>query len=437
MALLLSGILFFTPRDHFWQLIGLYAGAFFVYFYLIWPDLFSDGQGNRIPHWQVAALLLRLLALFALPALSDDYFRFVWDGRLLAQGINPFLELPTAYMENPERAAGMGLSAQLFEGMNSPRYYTVYPPVLQAVFYLSARLAPESVYGAVLVMKATVFLAEAGTLWLMRRLLEKAKLAPGLAALYALNPFVIVELCGNLHFEALMIFFLLLTVWLLVQGKWLLAALPFALAISSKLLPVMLLPLLLRRLGFFRTAWFSGLAMGTTALLFLPFYSPDALAHLFESVRLYYQSFEFNASLYYLIRWLGYQVKGYNIIQTAGIYLAVAKVVGILLIALLEPRPTLQNLPRSMMWAFALYFSLASIVHPWYITTLLALAAFTRYRFALVWTLLLPLSYFTYRSTAYEENLLLIAGVYLLVYGVMAYEWMRGYQNKQPASSAD
>lgn len=434
-AILLSGILYATPREHFGQLILLYIGAFGVFLYQVWPILFeqkSEEKASSIVYWMWAALGLRLIALFAIPALSDDYFRFVWDGRLLAQGINPFLELPSSYMENPDQAAAIGLTPYLFEQMNSQQYFTIYPSVLQAVFYVAAKLFPDQVYGAVWIMKVCIFLAEAGSLVLIVRLLRHWDMASDRAVLYALNPFIIVELTGNLHFEAIMIFFLLLSIWLLVKGKWIYATIPFALAISSKLLPVMLLPLLLRRIGFWKTTFFSGITLVISALLFLPLYSPEALAHLLESVRLYYESFEFNASIYYVIRWLGYVFIGFNIIGVAGKCLAVAKVLGILLIVWREPQPSLRNLPRAMLWTFALYFSLASIVHPWYITTLLALGLFTHYRFPVLWTLLLPLSYFAYRTDAYEESLLLVGISYLLVYGAMLYEW-RGFQLKQPA----
>jgi hypothetical protein len=47
-----------------------------------------------------AALLFRLLLLFAVPALSDDFYRFLWDGRLSLEGINPFLYTPRQLIQS-------------------------------------------------------------------------------------------------------------------------------------------------------------------------------------------------------------------------------------------------------------------------------------------------------------------------------------------------
>ena len=91
-------LLYATPRTEFWQLWLLFTALFVVYF-VIWSS-FSKGAdriGKHTPLWRlmwVAALSFRLIAFFALPELSDDYFRFIWDGRLLVNGINPFLQLP-------------------------------------------------------------------------------------------------------------------------------------------------------------------------------------------------------------------------------------------------------------------------------------------------------------------------------------------------------
>ena len=407
-GLLYIGLLYFTPRPAFFQLTGLYLLLFAFY---IWVVKSIDSQQFIIS----AAVVFRLIALFALPVLSDDYFRFIWDGRLLSHGVNPFSQLPSAYMEDPASALSLGLNSELFNGLNSPEYFTIYPPVLQGIFFTAASLFPNSMIESVWVMKIFVFLAEIGSIFFIGKLLKHFHLPEHFLAIYALNPLVIIELTGNLHFEAMMIFFLLWSVWLFVKEKWLWSTIPFALAVGSKLLPVMLLPLLLRRLGWWRTMIYGGMVFIFTAVLFIPIFDLETFKNLFSSIELYFQKFEFNASLYYLVRWAGFQVTGYNIIQTAGKILALLTMIGIFVYALMEQKPDWKNLPGSMMWVFLFYFALASIVHPWYTIPMLALSVFTRFRWPMIWTLLIPLSYFTYRTTAYTENLWLVGLEYIIL----------------------
>ncbi|TAE51756.1 MAG: hypothetical protein EAZ89_09665, partial [Bacteroidetes bacterium] len=378
-AFLYAALLYATPRSDFFQLTGIYALLFTGYIWVAQgasPGL--SGKMLRIRQLLIPALLFRLLAMLALPQLSDDYFRFVWDGRLLAQGENPFLLTPEQWMAQPEAAARLGLEPSLFQGLNSPRYFTIYPPVLQFLFWLGAVLFPGNIYGHVLLMKVCVFAAECGSLWLILRLLQKLNLPPQRIALYAWNPLVVIELCGNLHFEALMVFFLLLAAWLLLrageqrgtqagrlyEGA---SALAFALAICSKLLPLMALPMLIRRIGLWPAVRYGLIAGLATLLMFLPLFDRETFLHLFSSVQLYFQKFEFNGSLYAIVRWWGYQERGYNIIEKAGKYLAAITAGGILLLALAERRPTVANwLPR-MLWVWMVYLAMASIVHPWYV----------------------------------------------------------------------
>jgi len=271
-------------------------------------------------------------------------------------------------------------------------------------------------------MKAWLVLAEIGSLFLLVKLLQQFDLPRHWVALYAFSPLVIVELSGNLHFEALMICFVLLSVWVLSRYSYWVASIPFALAIASKLLPLVFLPLLLRRLGWVKTILFSLLTGLWVLLLFVPLLDLETVAHLGESIGLYFQSFEFNASVYYLVRWWGYQAYGYNIIQSAGKTLAILVFLLIWVYVALENKPTTANLPQGMMWALFIYFSAASIVHPWYVCTLVALCSLTPYRFPLLWTALLPLTYFTYRTTAYTENLWLVGLEYLLLWVLLIWE---------------
>ena len=143
-----------VPRPAFGLLAGLLALAFGLYVWLL-------KTGLPLRQGLLAALLLRLLWLPALPALSDDYHRFRWDGLLLSQGQNPYrhrpdeLAGPDASREthNEKRATKNEQLQALYPRLNSPHYYSVYPPVDQAVFGLAAGLFPASERGFVVALR--------------------------------------------------------------------------------------------------------------------------------------------------------------------------------------------------------------------------------------------------------------------------------------------
>ncbi|WNJ16093.1 hypothetical protein [Pontibacter sp. G13] len=368
-------------------------------------------------------MLLRFLAMWALPQLSDDYFRFIWDGLLLSQGENPFALLPSEWMQQPDRAAELGLREALFEGMNSPDYFTIYPPVLQAIFGLAAWMFPSNTLAAVWVMKGFIFVAEGLSLLLLVRLLRIWNMPVNWIAIYALNPLIIIEFCGSLHFEALMILGLLMVLWMLAQGWSWGAILPFAFAVDVKLLPLMLLPVMVRYLGWLRAILFGLGVIGVSVVMFLPLFEWETFTHLGESVDLYFQSFEFNASLYYVVREVGYVWKGYNIIGIAGRILPIIVIAGIAILSLRREAKSLASLPVDWLAVFSLYFALASIVHPWYSGVLVALASLGRYLFPIIWTVLLPLTYAAYRTDQYAEELWLVFIEYAVVYSWAWLEW--------------
>ena len=414
-AAMYVAITWFTPREWFFQFLGLFICLSAGYLWMI-----PKRQNPQLI--LILGIFFRLIVFFALPNLSDDFYRFIWDGRLLSHGVNPFAQLPSEYMLNPDQALRLGLNTELYQGLNSPNYFTIYPPVLQGVFYLSSVLFPKSVLEAVWLMKLFVFLAEIGSMVLIAKLLRHFNYKSHLLGVYAFNPLVIIELTGNLHFEALMIFFLLWAVWLIVKKQWWWSVFPFALAVGSKLLPLIVLPLFLKRFGWQNTFLYGLIIILLLALMFIPVFDLNTFIHLGESIGLYFQKFEFNASIYYLIRWAGYQFTGYNIIYTSGKVLVLLTLVGIFVWAFREKEPDDKKLPTGIIWVFFIYFALASIVHPWYITILIAFCVFTPYRWPIVWTLVIPLSYYTYRTDAYTENLWLVAVEYLIVGGWILYE---------------
>ena len=79
-----------------------------------------------------------------------------------------------------------------------------------------------------------------------------------------------------------------------------------------------------------------------------------------------------------------------------------------------------------MLLLLTFYYFLATTIHPWYITTIVLLSVFTKYKFPLVWSFMVILSYSAYGNEAYKENFWLIAMEYLIVFGVFVWEvWFK------------
>ena len=398
--------------------------------------------------WLVSlAVVARLALLPVLPHLSDDLYRFVWDGRLLYQGYDPFAYLPSEIISGAGEVQAQGIDKNLYDQLNSPNYYTIYPPVNQGVFALAAWVSPTSARGSAMVIRALLVLAELMTLWLMTQLLRQKrspisddqKITSSLnirhsvfdiptqssstiplqnILLYALNPLVIIELTGNLHFEALMIAFLLGSVYW-VRRNLGLSAVFFGLAVCTKLVPLILLPLYWRWLGWRKALLFYGLVGLTTAVLFFLLVTPELVAGMQKSIGLYFQTFEFNASVYYIIREIGFYRKGYNIIAQAGRWLAISTFLGIMLYAALERN---RWLPAAYSGAWLIFLLLSTTVHPWYVTPLLAFAVFTPYRYAVAWSGLIFLTYAGYSAVGFTENLWVTALEYVVVLAILGYE---------------
>lgn len=389
-----------------------FAGLWLI-FLIQWAD-----RKISVKRMIALGMLFRGIYLLTFPELSDDVFRYIWDGMLTNQGISPYAIVPSEWQQ-----AGLSESFGLMlHQLNSPEYYSVYPPVLQSIFAASVWLGGGKLLSSVIALRGFVLLAELGSMLLLWKLLQAWKMNTRNLMLYALNPLVIIEFAGSLHGEVFMVFFLLLSVWLLTSKRMLLSAIVFGLSVGTKLLPLMFLPFYIKRLGWWKAAVYSGIAMLVTGLLFIPFWTPDLLTNVSTSLRLYFANFEFNASVYYLIREVGFLVTGYNIIEQTAVWLPRIVLLIILLIALLNKEKTIASLPKLMLFAWFTYYAFATTVHPWYIAVLAAFLPFVKYRFALVWLILVPLSYHAYGGAAFQENGWLVLVEYVPVYFWLGFE---------------
>ena len=403
-------------REDFIKLVTLY----FALFFLGWKMF--QLERNKWKFLLGAAILFRLLFLFSLPNLSQDFYRFIWDGELLLKGVSPYLTTPSEMISSGNLL--FENAEVLYKGMGalSAGNPSNYPPLNQLIFAVSAFLSGKSILGAVVVMRLFIIAAELGIFYFGRKLLIRLNLPENRIFWYLLNPFIIIELTGNLHFEAVLIFLLIWSLYLLHSGKWLWSAVLVACAVSVKLIPLLFLPLFFQKLGWRKALGYYAVVAAVNILLFLPFLSTEFFSNYVQTIGLWFQKFEFNASIYYLIRWIGYQVEGYNILVYTGKPLAAAIFLAVGSMALLRRNRTTPGLITSMLFAMTLYYLLATTVHPWYLAVPVILCVFTNYRFPLAWSLVVVLSYSAYSNASFQENLWLVALEYLAVYSVLVYE---------------
>ncbi|WP_299102118.1 mannosyltransferase [uncultured Winogradskyella sp.] len=387
------------------------------------------------------SIVFRLLFLFATPNLSQDFYRFIWDGRMALEGFNPYLYTPD-YIIN-QAGTKIKSAQELYNGMGSlsAKHFTNYPPINQLCFVIANLFPGQSILTSVIGLRLIIISADIGTLYFGKKLLGRLKLPSSNIFWYILNPFIIIELTGNLHFEGVMIFFLVWSFYLLHSGKWKWAAVVLACSISVKLIPLMLLPLFfnhfkssqaqnkpttfldtIKHLNFPRLVAFYTIVISTIILLFIPFFSMEFVNNYSKTVGLWFGNFEFNASIYYLARAIGYAITGYNEIAIIGKILPIISLLIILGFSFFKDNSNLQKLITSMLLVFTLYLFLSTTVHPWYIATLVILSVFTNYKFPLVWSVVVILSYLAYTSPTFSENLWVISIEYIIVFTLFIWE---------------
>ena len=448
---LLGALAHVIPRTDFLAFIVCYTALFGVYAWWVYqvPKTFKAQQW---PYYLGAALLLRLVFGAALPALSDDFWRYLWDGRLLTHGINPYQFIPSALLEQPifEQAH----LRQLYSHLNSPNYYSVYPPLTQLLFATATYLFPSKVEGSVLLLRGLVIALEMGTIVVLIKWLQLNNKAIYWAFIYAFNPLIILELSGNLHTESLMLLFLMLLLYFWSKQQYNKSAVACALAVAAKLIPLMLLPLLCWRLWFKKGVAYALIVGGINVLLFSLFYDLEMILKIRESMGLYFQHFEFNASVYYLFRyqilyeywWLWdyheYFMKVYYLEEALRLdwyvllrkALPIVTIIGILGITFRHV--SIGTVANGCLWIFALYFCFGTTVHPWYISSLILFSVLTNYYFPLCWSAVIAGTYITYQGGQFEEQTWVILLEYGLVGGVLFWElWNKKAKKALPLST--
>ena len=419
---------FEDDRTNFGYMALFYSLAFVSYLALYF-------QKNVISFktFVLIAAAAQVLSIWNQPNLSIDFYRFIWDGEITLAGINPFDFKPNELVHH-DFVQSSNYLKEVYAGIGqlSQSHYSVYPPINQ-FYFIVASLFTDSLVINTIILKLLIVLTEIlGAIFLIKSL-KLLKINTSRIWFLFLNPLWIIECTGNTHFEGVMISFLFIAFYYILQKKETLGSVFFAIAVQIKLVPLLLLPFFLRFLGWKKAIVLYTLTIAIVLVFGLLQLNGSNIYNFLDSLRLYFEAFEFNSfALYYYIQY-GYWDTGWNLTKVYAPRLSVIALFIIISLSLYGGRINSDNfdwqkLFKRMTIAFFVYLILSSTLHPWYIIPLLALSLFTNYTFPLVWSFFIFFSYVFYQfeNNSIFEVRLVSTIEYVMVIGTFIYEMVKG-----------
>ena len=348
-----------------------------------------------------AAIGFRLVLLSSPLWLSDDVYRYLLDGRVLAAGVHPF-RYP------PEHPLIQSIAPELAARVNHPSIPTIYPPTVQLVGYAAALLGLDVVGWRVLMS-----LCDIGVMLSVAALFGPGEPGRRAAVIYGLCPLALVESAANGHLEALLNLCFVAACLLALRRHGLAAGVVMGAAILCKFTPLLALPALWRKPRALRVG---AIALGTAGAGLLAFQRPDIDA--WAAMRNYLQHWSFNGPIYLVLRQGGFPE----------VWLRALPALWLLAVAW-RWRKCDAPLP-GIAWLYFGFLVASPTVHPWYALWLLPWLGPRPHLGLLGFILSMGLSYGVHgefaRSGEYRLPWHLATGIWMLVAVAFAVQWRMG-----------
>ncbi|UCH65147.1 MAG: hypothetical protein JSW63_11145 [Ignavibacterium sp.] len=377
-------------------------------------------------------LITRIILIPSQPVLEDDYYRYLWDGAVTANGINPYLYSPLDAMEHTETDVPKKLfelsdeSGEIIKNINHPHIRTIYPVLSQLVFAAAYLTSPWEYWS----WKLYLLLFEVILLILLIKTLTHLKLPVIFISLYWLNPIVIHEFFNAAHMDLLAILFVILALYLFVKYKSIYAFVILALAVGFKLWPLVLLPLLLRSYcdDKKQILRYLGLFLGIVIVLFIPV----LLSQLDESLGfiIYASKWINNAAFYTIFKWLIQQIV--SILSISVSQIGFINRIGIVVLFLICTYFIIRQVPENQLQFYKKAFLIVAVLYlisptqfPWYYTWMVPFLAVRPMLSQLLYPLLLPLYQLTYLADyiIYIEHIPILILFLLELKGYIWKDW--------------
>ncbi len=229
-----------------WALVLIELGAGAIFFVTILVLRRPGPKPRGLLGWILCVgIILRIVTVWSVPGLEYDYYRYLWDGAVLASGISPFRYSPLQVSEGgedvPLRLRELGReSGEVLSRISFPHLRTIYPPAAQTVFAAAYLIKPWSVHG----LRLMLMLFDIATLAVLIAVLRDLRLSTLMIAVYWWNPLVILELYNSPHLDVVAVALAVAAVLLAGRKIYPAACLVLALAVGVKLWPVVLFPVI-------------------------------------------------------------------------------------------------------------------------------------------------------------------------------------------------
>jgi len=362
----------------------------------------------------MTGIICRIILIPSQPVLEDDFYRYLWDGAVTANGFNPYIFSPEdAMSKSSEIPAELKLLAQesndVIKNINHPHVRTIYPALSQGVFAISYIIAPWQSW----MWKLILLVFDIALLFFLFLILKQIKLPLVLISIYWVNPIVMHEFFNAAHMDLLAILFVIISIFLYLKNKHWMAIVFLAIATGLKLWPMVLLVLFLRPFWknkqtfiFYFLGYF---------IIVLILFIPVLASNLDESLGFirYAERWINNAAVYTFFRDIIFYFMNLIGLQTRIIpRIAIILVYFIILyfISKREAGSQVQFLELALLVVAVLYL-ISPTQFPWYYAWIVPLLVFRPKASLLLYAALLPLYQLNYLSSAlvYIQHLPVLA----------------------------
>ena len=329
-----------------------------VYLFAVWKlvrSRFRPGNCTWILIW---ALAFRALAMLSEPALTTDGFRYVWDGKIQLEGVNPYQYVPADPQLESLR------DQDIYPHINQKDVaHTIYPPAAQVFFLLGASfgLGLEG-------MKIMGLICDCITIGALLSWLRAKKLPATLVLIYAWHPLPIWEFCSQAHVDCAVTALIVLAILAAEKRYQGWAGVALSTAVLVKYFPLVIFPAIWKRWD-----WRMPVAMVACAVLFcLPYWSTlDASSPGFLSQHLDAEGFREGWGFHPI--WFS-RMLGLGTVSGRVYLLGVIAVLGVLGMQAIFKREPAEIKPKMLVALGATFVFLSTPHYPWYFGFLVALS---------------------------------------------------------------